>query len=119
MNTLNYAGFPIDECYGIIKAIAKKHPEKVKPLKERFITGFKDKIMQDDGSRAGIGNPVTTAHRATFIIQDGNSNICPIIRKFKFIKNLAIITKGISDIESFPHRQVVKLSAFSVVFKYL
>lgn len=49
MNTLNYAGFPIDECYGIIKAIAKKHPEKVKPLKERFITGFKDKIMHDDG----------------------------------------------------------------------
>jgi DNA polymerase III alpha subunit len=49
MNTLNYAGFPIDECYGIIKAIAKKHPEKVKPLKERFITGFKDKIMQNDG----------------------------------------------------------------------
>lgn len=49
MNTLNYVGFPIDECYGIIKAIAKKHPEKVKPLKERFITGFKDKIMQDDG----------------------------------------------------------------------
>ena len=45
MNTLNYAGFPIDECYGIIKAIAKKHPERVKPLKERFITGFKDKIM--------------------------------------------------------------------------
>lgn len=52
MNTLNYAGFPIDECYGIIKAIAKKHPEKVKPLKERFITGFKDKIMQDDGISA-------------------------------------------------------------------
>lgn len=52
MNTLNYAGFPIDECYGIIKAIAKKHPEKVKPLKERFITGFKDKIMQDDSISA-------------------------------------------------------------------
>jgi len=48
MNTLNYAGFPLDECYGIIKAIAKKHPEKVKPLKERFIEGFKNKIMQDD-----------------------------------------------------------------------
>lgn len=47
MNTLNYAGFPIDECYGIIKAIAKKHPEKVKPLKERFITGFRDQIMKD------------------------------------------------------------------------
>lgn len=52
MNTLNYAGFPIDECYGIIKAIAKKHPEKVKPLKERFIAGFKDKIMKDEGISA-------------------------------------------------------------------
>lgn len=52
MNTLNYAGFPIDECYGIIKAIAKKHPEKVKPLKERFINGFKEKIIQDEGISA-------------------------------------------------------------------
>ena len=48
MNTLNYAGFPLDECYGIIKAIAKKHPEKVKPLKARFIAGFKERIIQDD-----------------------------------------------------------------------
>lgn len=47
MNTLNYAGFPIDECYGIIKAIAKKHPEKVRPLKERFVNGFRDQIMKD------------------------------------------------------------------------
>ena len=49
MNTLNYAGFPIDECYGIIKAIAKKHPEKVRPLKARFIEGFEQKIIEDDG----------------------------------------------------------------------
>ena len=48
MNTLNYAGFPLDECYGIIKAIAKKHPEKVKPLRARFIEGFKKRIMEDD-----------------------------------------------------------------------
>lgn len=48
MNTLNYAGFPLDECYGIIKAIAKKHPEKVKPLKSRFIDGFKARIIADD-----------------------------------------------------------------------
>lgn len=46
MNTLNYAGFPMDECYGIIKAIAKKHPEKVLPLKARFIEGFKEKILE-------------------------------------------------------------------------
>jgi len=50
MATLNYAGFPIDECYGIIKAIAKKHPEKVKPLKQRFIDGFKKKIIEDSNS---------------------------------------------------------------------
>lgn len=50
MNTLNYAGFPIDECYGIIKAIAKKHPEKVRPLKARFTEGFKKKILEDSDS---------------------------------------------------------------------
>lgn len=44
MAVLNFAGFPMDECYGIIKAIAKKHPEKVRPLKSRFIDGFKEKI---------------------------------------------------------------------------
>lgn len=48
MNTLNYAGFPLDECYGIIKAIAKKHPEKVRPLKSRFIEGFRERIILDD-----------------------------------------------------------------------
>ena len=48
MNTLNYAGFPLDECYGIIKAIAKKHPEKVKPLKSKFIDGFANKIIEDE-----------------------------------------------------------------------
>lgn len=48
MSVLNYAGFPLDECYGIIKAIAKKHPEKVKPLKSRFIDGFKNKIIEDE-----------------------------------------------------------------------
>lgn len=48
MSVLNYAGFPMDECYGIIKAIAKKHPEKVKPLKEKFIEGFKNKLILDE-----------------------------------------------------------------------
>lgn len=48
MSVLNYAGFPMDTCYGIIKAIAKKHPEKVRPLKQKFIDGFKNKIIQDE-----------------------------------------------------------------------
>lgn len=48
MTVLNYAGFPMDQCYSIIKAIAKKHPEKVLPLKEQFIIGFKEKIIEDE-----------------------------------------------------------------------
>lgn len=48
MAVLNYAGFPLDECYGIIKAIAKKHPEKVRPLKTRFIDGFRKKLIADE-----------------------------------------------------------------------
>ena len=49
MSILNYAGFPMDQCYGIIKAIAKKHPEKVRPLKAKFIDGFIVRIMKDEG----------------------------------------------------------------------
>lgn len=48
MSVLNYAGFPMDECYGIIKAIAKKHPEKVKPLKQKFIDGFRERLILDE-----------------------------------------------------------------------
>lgn len=48
MSILNYAGFPMDECYGIIKAIAKKHPEKVLPLKEKFIVGFRQRLIDDE-----------------------------------------------------------------------
>lgn len=44
MAILNYAGFPMDQCYGIIKAIAKKHPEKVRPLKKQFIDGMSKKL---------------------------------------------------------------------------
>lgn len=49
MAVLNYAGFPMDQCYGIIKAIAKKHPEKVKPLKTKFIDGFRQKLIDIEG----------------------------------------------------------------------
>jgi len=48
MMVLNYAGFPMSECYSAIKAIAKKHPEKVKPLKTRFILGFKKKLIEEE-----------------------------------------------------------------------
>ena len=40
MKTLQFAGFSAPESYSAIKAIAKKHPEKVLPLKTRFLEGF-------------------------------------------------------------------------------
>lgn len=40
MKTLQFAGFSAPESYAAIKSIAKKHPEKVLPLKERFLEGF-------------------------------------------------------------------------------
>lgn len=43
MKTLQYAGFTAPESYAAIKAISKKHPEKVLPLKERFLTNFSAK----------------------------------------------------------------------------
>lgn len=48
MTVLNYAGFPMSECYSIIKAIAKKHPEKVSQIKDRFCTQFATKIKADE-----------------------------------------------------------------------
>lgn len=48
MATLAYAGFPNDETYGIIKAISKKKPDVVKPLKERFLKGFSEKILEKE-----------------------------------------------------------------------
>lgn len=51
MAVLNYAGFPMDQCYQIIKDIAKKHPEKVLPLKDKFLVGFSEKILPECGSK--------------------------------------------------------------------
>lgn len=48
MSILNFAGFPMDKCYGIIKDIAKKHPEKVRPLKQQFIEGLCEKLKTEN-----------------------------------------------------------------------
>lgn len=48
MLILHYAGFPMDQCYGILKAIAKKHPEKVKPLKSEFIKGISNRLIEEE-----------------------------------------------------------------------
>lgn len=70
MTTLNYAGFPIDQCYQIIKDIAKKHPEKVRPLKSRFLDGFSKKIYDDCGSKEKAKE---LAERVWQIIDDSTS----------------------------------------------
>lgn len=46
MQTFNFAGFPITECYTIIKAVAKKNPEKLMRLKSEFKNGFAHKIKE-------------------------------------------------------------------------
>lgn len=46
MQTFNFAGFPITECYSIIKAVAKKKPEKLMQLKTQFREGFSLKIKE-------------------------------------------------------------------------
>ena len=48
MKLLNYAGIPMDETYDIIKAIAKKRPEKVLKYKEIFNKGITNKITKEE-----------------------------------------------------------------------
>lgn len=70
MTTLNYAGFPIDQCYQIIKDIAKKHPEKVRPLKSQFVEGFSEKILPDCKSK---DEALETSEKIWKIIDDSTS----------------------------------------------
>jgi len=71
MAVLNYAGFPMDECYGLIKAISKKKVEKVKAIKDQFITSFSHKICIDDNLPAAVAEEM--AHKVWQIVDD-NSN---------------------------------------------
>lgn len=71
MTVLNYAGFPMDECYGLIKAISKKKVEKVKAIREKFIDSFSRRIRQDD--HLDMDTASEMAHRVWQIVDD-NSN---------------------------------------------
>ena len=72
MKTLQYAGFTSPESYAAIKAIAKKHPEKVLPLKERFLAGFGQKIREDDTS-CGEAQAIEMSAKVWQIIEDTTS----------------------------------------------
>lgn len=60
----------MDKCYGIIKDIAKKHPEKVKPLKQQFIEGLCAKLKNN--CPAGK-EPLDIANQIWKIINDATS----------------------------------------------
>jgi len=61
LQTLEYAGFPMDECYGLIKAIAKKIQGVVDKVKDRFIEGFINK-----------GNSLEDAEKVWKVIEDNS-----------------------------------------------
>lgn len=48
MAVLNYAGFPMSECYAAIKNIAKKRKEKVLAHHERFINAFSKRLVEQE-----------------------------------------------------------------------
>ena len=72
MKALQYGGFAASESYAAIKAIAKKHPEQVLPMRERFLNNFAPRVMQDD-SRCTEGKAKEIALKVWQIIEDATS----------------------------------------------
>ena len=68
MKVLQYGGFTAPESYAAIKAIAKKHPEKVKPLKERFCQCFARRLADEEHVPESIA--VETTDKVWTIISD-------------------------------------------------
>lgn len=71
MMILQWAGFTASESYAAIKAIAKKHPEKVLPMKERFLSGFADRLEFETGLSAG--KAAETSQSVWKIVEDNTS----------------------------------------------
>ena len=59
MKVLQWAGFTAPESYAAIKAIAKKHPEKVLPLKERFMEGFSKRLTEEENTETKVAQETT------------------------------------------------------------
>lgn len=60
MKVLQYGGMTAPESYTAIKAISKKHPEKILPLQDGFLKGFAKHVLADDPS----SDPMQTAEAA-------------------------------------------------------
>lgn len=68
MKVLQWAGFAAPESYAAIKAIAKKHPEKVLPLKERFLDGFTKRLIDEEKISPSVASE--TSDKVWTIISD-------------------------------------------------
>ncbi len=72
MKTMQYAGFSAPKSYDAIKAIGKKHPEKVLPLKDRFLDGFIARILEDD-ARCPRDKALAQTQKIWQIIEDATN----------------------------------------------
>ena len=68
MAALNFAGFPMSECYAAIKNIAKKRAEKVLAYKERFIAGLSDALIRKED--ISESEAVDKSHMVWQILED-------------------------------------------------
>ena len=71
MMVLQWAGFAAYESYAAIKAIAKKHPEKVLPMKERFLSGFTSRLVSEHNTSEP--DAVQISEKVWKIIEDNTS----------------------------------------------
>ncbi len=71
MAVLQYAGFTGPQSYAAIKAIAKKHPEKVLPLKKQFLEGFGKRLI--DESHVDAKTADETSQKVWTIMSDACS----------------------------------------------
>ena len=70
MESLNYAGIPMSECYDVIKNIAKKRTEQVLAYKTRFLDGFAKKIIEDEHIEAAKADDL--ARQVWQILEDSS-----------------------------------------------
>lgn len=73
MQTLNYAGIDMAECYTAIKDIAKKRVEKVIAYKEIFLKGFVKAIIDNEGKSESKAKEL--ADRVWQVINDASSYV--------------------------------------------
>ncbi len=70
MAALNYAGIDMSDCYTAIKNIAKKRVEKVLAYKDKFINGFNNVMVNEEGKTPEDANELS--HQLWQLIEDSS-----------------------------------------------